>query len=217
MRRKWTAGALSLGLGSGCVVAKDGDWAWGPGVERVELQLGSGDVEVRPSDSEETRLALSFGGLSATPVGPERRGDTVRIDLVCDGPCGGDATLEVPDGIELDLVVHRGDLHVEDILAESVDMRLGAGDLQADWLDAPRVGMAVGAGEGDVELVEVGCLWAEVGAGEAQVRVPEGAYAVDATVGAGALQLGRGITRDPDAERCLHAAVDMGHLEIRAR
>lgn len=217
MRTQWTVGGVVLALSSGCVVAKDGDWAWGPGVERVELHLGSGDVEVRPSDSEETRLDLSFGGLSATPVGPERRGDTVHIDLVCDGACGGDAILEVPDGIELDLAVHRGDLHLEDILAESVDMRLGAGDLEAEWLDAARVGMAVGAGEGSVELVEVGCLWVEVGAGQAQIRVPAGAYAVDATVGAGALELGRGITRDPDAERCLHAAVDMGHLEVQAR
>lgn len=209
--------SAALAITSGCVVAKDGVWEWDEGIEEVIIELGSGDVAVVPSDSPQTRLDLSLGGFSTTGVGPERDGHTLRIDLTCDGICGGDAQLEVPDHIDLRARVHRGDLHVEDLLVDHLELQVGAGDLSAVRIDAASAGVAVGAGSGDVEFVSVQCLWAEVGAGDAQVAVPAGTYNIDTQVGTGSLSRGRGILHDNDAEHCIHAAVNMGELRLEAR
>lgn len=217
MRNRQILAGLLASVASGCVVAKEGQWTWGPGIERVVLDLGSGDADVMASGSDRTHLELDFGGVSMTDVGPERTGDTLRIDLRCDGVCGGDAVLEVPDDIEVEVQVHRGDLWVDGLTGGRLDAMVGAGDLTLEGLAVPRLGVAVGAGDGSVSLDEVGCVHVQLGAGAASIDLPAGAYDVDVSVGSGALDVGRGIVRDPDADQCVSGHVQAGHLDLQAR
>lgn len=202
---------------TGCVVAKEGTWTWEDGVQRVVLELGNGDAEVVPSGTTRTHLELSFGGVSMTPMEPRRQGDTVFIDLVCEGVCGGDAFLEVPDEIAVEARVHRGDLHVEGLLGGSLDAIVGAGDLSVVDVSVPRIGVAVGAGDGSVEVEDADCVSIQVGAGDASLDVPAGKWRVTTDVGAGHLEVGRRIIRSDDADRCLSARVQAGHLEVYGR
>jgi len=214
MRRGvWLLG-LSICTG-GCVVAKEGTFFY-DGIDRVEVELGNGDLAVVPSQSEETVLELSMGGVSMSPVGPEQRGRTLVVVLTCEGVCGGDVFLEVPDGLDLDLRVHRGDLSVDDVVAGRLDLIVGAGDLSGVGLDVGRLGVAVGAGDGDVQADVVDCVWAEVGAGDGSVAVPAGDYRIDADVGAGELDIDAGLRHAAQADRCIHAEVGLGTLDLVA-
>ncbi len=217
MRLRWLRldglGLVAM-VGSGCVVAKEGAWTWDSGVERVVLELGNGDAELVASGSEQTHLDLDFGGLSVTPIEPERVGNTVRIDLLCDGVCCGDALLEVPDHIEVEAIVHRGDLHIEGLVGGSLDAIVAAGDLTVTDVAVPRVGVTVGAGDGSVELDDVRCVSVQVGAGTATIDIPAGTYDVDVAVDAGHLELDDRIIRSSDAEACVHGRVQAGHLEL---
>lgn len=216
MRRWQVPLGLLVSTTSGCVVAKDGQWSFGAGIDRVVLELGSGDVEVVPSGSDRTHLDLDFGGVTVSDVGPERTGDTLWVDLYCDGVCGGDAVLEVPDDIAVDVRVHRGDLWVDGLTGGRLDAMVGAGDLSVEGLQVPRVAVSVGAGDGSVSLDSVGCVTVQLGAGDASLELPAGAYDLDVSVDTGALDVGRGIVRDPQADRCVDGHVQAGHLSLQA-
>jgi|GEM_PF-5334752 len=206
-------GGVALGA-SGCVVAKEGTWTFDGDIRRVVVELGNGDAEIVPSGTSKTHVELDFGGVSLSPVGPYRSGNAVYVNLLCDGVCGGDVFVEVPDDVWVEAHVHRGDLDIDGLYGGELDAIVGAGDLTITDTSVPRVGTSVGAGDGSIELDEVGCVSVQVGAGDASLDVPAGAYKLGVSVDAGHLEVDGGIVQDDQAERCIRGHVQAGHLDI---
>jgi len=159
-RAGW-AGLLTLSL----VVASAGAEEWTfSGVERIEIDAVSGDVDVRPATGKDVvvRLESRVEPEDAFEPRVEQKGSTVRIDEQWHGPNSHGHvqwTVLAPAGsrdLILEMHTASGDLDVEGIDAE-IDLRTASGDVRlTDVHLAARSDLSTASGDYDLRRVTLG-------------------------------------------------------------
>lgn len=168
-------GVAAASVASGCVVGgTDRDWAFDQ-ASAVDLELGSGNVEVTTSVDGRTIVAYDGGGAgkSGRPNVEQRDDGTVVADARS-VLGGGDFTVEMAAGIPLTVIVDRGDVDIELTSGSDIDACVGAGD----------VSIGVPAGNYDLQL--------DAGVGVIDLAIvdePGAPYTIHACAGAGSLDI----------------------------
>lgn len=202
-------GWLALAV-AGCVVALDQSVTFTEPVERIEVELASGDVTVL-AEPGPARLEGTF-------VGPSGDGDLVvlrdgvlRVAAGC-GSCAGSVELWAPRGTSIDVATGAGAVEVEGFDA-AVGARIDVGSVAVSGHGLGRVDVSVRTGDAEVERHERADTLVDVGTGDADVRVPAGAW--DLELHAADLDLGPGLVADPDGPT-LTVGVRRGSADVRA-
>jgi hypothetical protein len=178
-------------------------------IDHVEVRLGSGSIDVVAADTDAVSVHWELGGVSGSSPGHFIEDGVLVLDLYCQGACGGDVWLALPDAVDLDVELDRGDVLLHD-LGGDVRVRLGAGDVMSGILYGDDIAVAVGAGDLSLDVdARPLDLWADVGAGDLYLGVPAGGYVMDLDVGAGDLWLD-GVYEDASAVSRLHAHTGAG-------
>lgn len=112
-----------------CVVS-GGEQAWliEDAVSEVEIEAHNGNVSVVARQREGTAIEWSGGGFGME-VTPEVAVDdgVLSVDTRCEGLCGGDLTLSIPDFVAVGLSLDTGDAEVTLPAGADVCVDIGAG------------------------------------------------------------------------------------------
>jgi putative adhesin len=175
---------------------------------RLELDLGSGDVELQAGSEQDVRVETTqHGWWQGQPVAVERLADHVLVRNeahsalfgLCFGRCGLTYRITVPRDISLTVRTTSGDINASGA-AGSLSLATGSGDVEAN--DIPS-GVTVSTSSGDVQLSDVGGkLDVQTSSGDVQldagrvdgatVRTSSGDVELDGVAGALALQSSSG-------------------------
>ena len=175
-----------------CVVALDQTVTISQPVDRIVVDVSSGDVKVVERDGDIT-LSGAFGGAGHGPIHHEVDDGVLTIRYDCK-LCGGDLKIEAPSDVELDLRLGAGDLTVVD-MGGTTDMRLEVGSVDASFRVAP-------------DRIDV-----DVGTGAIELVVPAGGYALDVTADRGSVDLD-GVHDDPASDEEIVAHTANGSVEV---
>ncbi|MEQ1507149.1 MAG: hypothetical protein ABMB14_33280 [Myxococcota bacterium] len=174
-----TLGILGI---AGCVVGGGEADETFTGVTGLEIELGSGDVTIRPSDDDSTRVMWDGGGVgkAARPTIDQSR-DAAGVVDARGTLGGGDVNALVTGGVPITAIVDRGSVSIELTEAAPIDACVGAGD----------VSIGLPAGSYDLQL--------EMGVGNIDIGIIDedgGGPVISACAGAGSIDLH---VTDPDA------------------
>jgi len=172
---KSAAPALAALLLSGCAIG-GGDRAWelpAQDLVGVELRLNNGSISALPGSDDTLRIEWSGGGVGnrRTFPSPVIINGVALMDARCGELCGGDLTVTLPAGLDLDATVAKG-------------------DISAQLLERADLSTCVAAGS--VDLIVPGGLWdlsVDVGVGSITVdgvdHDPQAPFRIQACTGAG--------------------------------
>lgn len=191
-------------------------------VERVEIDTGSGDIEVRvDAGAMETSVEARIYG-DATVATASLDGDALVLRHRCPKrarQCGVDwiVTLPASEGGRIyDLasgsgdidvfdtagvfVAHTGsgDIGLHDVLATDVELETGSGDIAARLSGGPE------------------SAFARTGSGDIGFAVPSGGYQIAIDTGSGDISL-RGVSNDSGAAGVLELHTGSGDVSVRGR
>jgi DUF4097 and DUF4098 domain-containing protein YvlB len=148
------------------------------GVERIEVRAGAGDLEVvgRPDTTrvlaEGRACARDAGDLEAIGLRAERAGTTLRVEVDLPRDLDNvylDLRIEMPAGIEVDVVDSSGDLRVRGVAALRV--RDSSGDIEVEDVTGAVVARD---SSGDIEIRRAGDVHVESDS-SGEVRIFEAA------------------------------------------
>lgn len=210
--------ALAALASGGCVLSVDHTFAVDEPIDRIVLELGSGDARVEGTDGDRIQVEVDLGGIGSSAPGHEVRDGVLFLDYACGKleVCGGELTVRAPRGVDLELAVGAGDLSVEG-MAGIVLGSMGTGSVEATGLTSERVELAVGTGSAEVELLErPRAVHVTVSTGSIRIDVPSGPYALDLTAKSGAIET-TGVSHDPQADARIDAVTALGDVRIHGR
>lgn len=178
----------------------------------IETHAGSGDVVVNESDRSGVHVTETLHWRGDKPAdGHSVAGDTLTLAYECDN-CWVDYKVEVPRGLTLKIDTGSGDITLRN-LSGKVDASTGAGDIDARGLAAAQVGTRTGSGDITLRFARVpDRVRAESGAGNSRLWVPDGAYNLDVSTGAGGRRLE--VADDDSAPRTITIRTGSGDAEV---
>lgn len=206
-------------------------------VDRVVVDVGSGDVTLGPGDAGRVavhrRLTWSW---SQPRIVETWSGNTLTVHYRCPGVnlgpgCGVDYGLRIPAGTIVDVHTGSGEIRVRDMAGPltldsgsgdvavsgaggTLSLHTGSGDVNASGLTATRASARTGSG--DVTLRFTGApatVTAESGSGDVRVYVPaDTPYRVATHTGSG--QVDVRVPTDPDASASITVRTGSGDVTI---
>lgn len=205
--------------------------------ERVELETGSGDLEVVAGDGPPRIELRTVAGLWGEPEIRIRRGPGGLVSVEADCPglsffCTAEARLIVPAGTALVARTGSGEITVRGIRG-GVDAETGSGDVELEGVGGARViadtgsgnveasGITAGAvgaetGSGDVSLTlsqPPDDVFVDTGSGEVELRLPDVGYAIETDTGSGDERVD--VRRDDGAPRRIRVDTGSGDVTVR--
>lgn len=160
----------------GCVMG-GGTRAWSfEDASLVSAFVENGEISVQSSEEDVTVVHWDGGGVGES-AWPRVHVSDGHVVVDADGGLlgGGDLSISVPKGVDLDLVLDRGSIEVDLDAATSVSSCLGAGDTSIH-LPAGRYAMDIVVAAGSIVSEEL-------------IDDPNSTFAIHACVGAGSLEI----------------------------
>lgn len=138
-----------------CIAAGERSWTEAGPFEAVEVEARNGDVSLVAEAREDAHIDWSGGALGpgAEPT-VEVVDGVLRVDSACEGLCGGELVLAVPQGVQLAVWLDAGSARLELGAAADVciDVDTGSAELEVPaggW----RLDLEVGAGSLELDGV----------------------------------------------------------------
>jgi hypothetical protein len=127
---------------------------------RLELHLGSGDVEVVPGNSQEVTIeATQYGLWRGNPAVVSQSSEGVRVTNettprfgLCFGRCGLSYRVTMPRGVNMAAQMSSGDVEISEADG-AISITIASGDVEAHDIAN---GITVNSSSGDVTLERVG-------------------------------------------------------------
>lgn len=211
------------GVASGFARASAQESFTAGGVRAVHVRADAGQVRVVRAAGDDVEVSVTAEGTWRTPTTVrERDGGTLLLSARCDTPaalgrCEVSYTVEVPDGVDVDLEVSAGRVSVDGVDGE-VLARSHAGEVELTDLRSERVDAASDVGRVAVTFAEPpASVRASSETGAVEVTLPAGGepYAVDATSDVGGTVVD--VRTDPASPRSVVARTAVGHVSVRSR
>ncbi len=120
---------------------------------------------------------------------------------------GGELSVEALESEEIDMTVGGGEIRADSLTGRRVRLDLGAGEIGIGSVTADQVSVDIGAGEVTISRMETGGLSVDIGAGQAALRESTVSGDADISVGAGKVDFSGTIAGDLDAD-CSMGAVN---------
>jgi len=205
-------------------------------VSALVVDVGSGNVTVRGTDSETTSVTAWIRG-EYCELDQDFASGTLRLESRREGGhplrwrCEIDLEVLAPAGADLELGTGSGNVdaaHVEgavdvdtgsgnvDLADVAGDLRVetGSGNIEAHQLTSPSVYAHAGSGNVSATFaVPPDAVAVETGSGNVRLRLPEERYRVDTDHGSGEVHV-TGIIDDPDADRWIAIDTGSGNIDV---
>lgn len=206
-----------LGWISGCVLNYSGAVVLEQPVDRVELRVRRGEVEVRPSEDGTSTVEFSFAGFGEAEVTPIVVDGELRVPDPCGGLdlCSGTVSLEVPPDALIDAVIDEGAFFsfgmsgnvVASVGGRIEVLRHTGAQVDVTSTFGPEIQLSF---EAMPERVE-----ARAAEGPLEVRVPPGAYDLDLQA-TGPISVHPDIEDDPGSRALLRLVAESGAVSVLA-
>lgn len=210
------------------------------GSAQVVLQATNADVRLVPGDGDDLRVRAEVDeSLLSTDFELRRSGDAIAIAADCitwlSPGCGADVTVEVPDGVPVELTTTSGKAEVRDLDTDvlvrtgdgdvvvggklaTVSVTTGSGSVTSRDLDA--VELKVTTDSGDVEVVMVEqpyALAVTTDSGDVEATLPDGdrTYQVETRSDDG--DVTSDLEDDPEGEGLVSLRTDSGDVRLTVR
>ncbi len=191
-------------------------------VERVEIDTGSGDIEVHvESQALETSVEARIYG-DATRAEASLEGGALALRHHCPKrarQCGVDWIVTLPSseaGRIYDLSSGSGDIGVADAAGVFV-AHTGSGDIALHDVLATDVELETGSGDIGARLDGAPeSVLAKTGSGDIGFALPSGGYQIDIDTGSGDISL-RGVSNDSGASGIVELRTGSGDVSVRGR
>lgn len=210
------------------------------GSAQVVLQATNADVRLVPGDGDDLRVRAEVDeSLLSTDFELRRSGDAIAIAADCitwlSPGCGADVTVEVPDGVPVELTTTSGKAEVRDLDTDvlvrtgdgdvvvggklaTVAVTTGSGSVSSRDLDA--VELKVTTDSGDVEVVMVEqpyALAVTTDSGDVEATLPDGdrTYQVETRSDDG--DVTADLEDDPEGEGLVSLRTDSGDVRLTVR
>ncbi|MCP2255674.1 hypothetical protein LY13_004455 [Prauserella aidingensis] len=181
-------------------------------VERIRLDLGSGDVDIRVDENaQRTTVRQSVQRLFAEP------GETYEVDGStlelgdCDWFCSVNYEVTVPSRVAVDGEFNSATLTVDGV--GDVHVEMNSGDVRG----SARGSVDVDGNSGSVELevADPRRVTADLNSGDVRLTVPDGEYEVLGDSNSGDRDIG--VTVSPNADRVLDLSTNSGDVLVEPR
>ena len=190
------------------------------GVRTLVVQNDAGDVSLSsaPAGSRVTVTADATEGLfkPKRQARPARDG-TLTLKGSCPGQpeCGVHYVVSVPPNVSIKVKSTVGDVTATDLLStSSVQLSTGGGDVVATGLSAPTIHLSTSVGDVRASLTHPArSLDATSGAGSINLTVPDTTYAVRADSSLGHVS-DHSVPNDPASPRSIDAHSSLGNVTI---
>jgi len=191
-------------------------------VERLEIDTGSGDIEVRmDSQALETSVEARIYG-EATRADASLEGGALVLQHTCPKrarQCGVDWIVTVPEaeaGRIFDLSSGSGDIDVADAVGVFV-AHTGSGDIGLHDVVATDVELETGSGDIGARLNGAPeSVLAQTGSGDIGFALPSGGYQIEIDTGSGDISM-RGVSNDSGAAGVVQLRTGSGDVSVRGR
>lgn len=229
--------AHTLWLFSGCAdTAYSTSYEFSSPIERVVVDVAIGDVVVKATDGDESRVDIDVECRVAVPdvdVTLEGRVLSVKMFGGMGGAsdCRGHFEIEIPVSAAVFVTTESGDVAASGVSGE-VRLTSFKGNISLDTLSGPMEvqaasGTVIGSGlrgsvgrfyvgNGDVDLVyetTPSSVDVDMILGDAKLTVPQNVYNISADTLEGIVDI-KGLTSAPEATRLLWLAIDTGDIRI---
>ncbi len=191
-------------------------------VQRVEIDTGSGDIDVQVDhdaletsvearvygDATEVDASLEEGALVLRHRCP-KRARQCGVDWIVTLPAAeggriydlgsGSGDIDISDAAGV-FVAHTGsgDIDLRDVLGTDVELETGSGDIGARLAGAPE------------------SVLAQTGSGDIGFAQPSGGYQIDIDTGSGDISM-RGVSNDSGADGVVELRTGSGDVSVRGR
>lgn len=185
-------------------------------VVSLEVDVGSGDLEIVGADVDEVSVTAKIEGASNHLGHALEDGRLVLFDDCNEFLCGVNVTAFVPAAVPIVLRTGSGDIHARGTRAEAT-VRTGSGDIDAR--DMLGVAIQVESGSGDVALgvrAPAEHVVVRTGAGDVAIVVPRGGYRLDVSTGSGDEHVD-GVHDDASASGVIEVDTGSGDVQVRGR
>jgi hypothetical protein len=207
-----------------------------PGVERVELDLGRGNVEIVPARGKGVRVEEERrSGIVSASSSRKLTGHRLKLHAGCRVvilDCSVNYRIQVPRGTAVDvkglagsitardvdgnvrLVSTAGDVRAIAVRGRRVELKTSAGTAEAGGVVAPYVSVRSAAGNAIAELLAPPRdLFVETHAGDATATLPDVGYRIDAGTDAGDTKIR--VRRDDRSRRIVRVRTNAGNATVR--
>lgn len=185
-------------------------------VVSLEVDVGSGDLEIVGADVDEVSVSAKIEGASNHLGHALEDGRLTLFDDCNEFLCGVNITVFVPASVPIVLRTGSGDVRARGTHAE-ISIRTGSGDIDARGV----LGVALRAetGSGDVALgvrAPAEHVVVRTGAGDVELVVPRGGYRLDVSTGSGDEHVD-GVHDDAEAPGVIEVDTGSGDVQVRGR
>jgi len=197
---------------SACVVGVSVDTTIDEPVDRIDVDVGQGEVSVEASPGPVT-LKADLGGVGDGDLTYEVIDRVLYVTASCGDLCGGEVQLTAPRPTDLTARVGLGEIDVDGLGGE-LDLTLNTGSIRGSALTSQGVIASAAAGDIDLQFVVAPVdVTAGAEAGSVRIEVPAGSYDLDLSAGRGSVET-RGVSHDPSSSRHLRAWTQAGSVEV---
>jgi hypothetical protein len=185
-------------------------------VVSLEVDVGSGDLEIVGADVDAVRVTAKIEGASNHLGHSLEDGRLTLFDDCNELQCGVNIIAFVPAAVPLVLRTGSGDVRARGTQAE-VSMRTGSGDIHAREL--PGVGLHAETGSGDVALrvqAPAEHVVVRTGSGDVELVVPRGGYRLSVSTASGDEHVD-GVHDDAAASGSIDVDTGSGDVDVRGR
>jgi hypothetical protein len=210
------------------------------GSAQVVLQATNADVRLVPGDGKDLRVRAEVDeSLLSTDFELRRSGDAIAIAADCitwlSPGCGADVTVEVPDGVPVELTTTSGKAEVRD-LDTDVLVRTGDGDVVVGGklatvavttdsgsvtsrdLDAVELKVTTDSGDVQVAMVEQPyALAVTTDSGDVEATVPDGERTYQVKTRSDDGDVTSDLEDDPEGEGLVSLRTDSGDVRLTVR
>ncbi len=207
------------------------------GSQQVVLDATNASLRLVPGDGEQLRIRAEVReSILGTDYAIGRRGDAFAVAADCitwlSPGCGAEVTVEVPDGVPVEVTTTSGSVEVRDlgtdVLVTSADgdvevsgtlatvsVTTGSGSVEVRDLEAAELKVRTADGDVDAELAEQPyALAARSDGGDVRVTVPGGDRTYQVSVESKGGSASSDLEDDPEGEGLVNLRSDDGDVEL---
>ncbi|WP_019145988.1 DUF4097 family beta strand repeat-containing protein [Aeromicrobium massiliense] len=210
------------------------------GSAQVVLQATNADVRLVPGDGEDIRVRAEVDeSLLSTDFELRRSGDAIAVAADCitwlSPGCGAEVTVEVPDGVPVEVTTTSGRAEVRDLETDvlvrtgsgdvvvggklaTVSVTTGSGSVSSRDLDAVELKVVTGSGDVDAVLVEQPyALAVKTDSGDVEATLPDGERTYQVKTSSDDGDVTSDLEDDPDGEGLVSLQSDSGDVTLAVR
>lgn len=202
-------------------------------IHAVVVDSGVGNIDVATHAEPGARVEAKLFGAEPGRSWLHVEDGVLRVGLRCDGCCGGNLTIHVPDTARLEADLGSGDVEVSGLseavdvhvhtgnidlseLSGTLDLHVDSGNIEGNALAGPAATAYVDTGNVSLAFepqAPLESLAVEADTGNVDLRIPRGTYELELQTGVGNVSVDE-VRHDTGADRRVSVELGTGNIDV---